>query len=211
VPRTIQNAQEADITIAVASDFATSGERLTADAARGAAAARRSVNRAGKESWVSDRGRPGEYGRVTELEQIDHLSANINNHVDSVVAKLNNVAATQNRPVVINGAGNGLARLKSQDEADAFARHVIERIVNHPNRGFEINYVVTGGQNGYDIAFAKAAKLYGIPTKINPPYTSNGSIMVQDPSGSRQPLFMSVKEYISKHRLDTAAPGIQYG
>lgn len=205
VPRTIANAQEGDVTIAVANDFTTLGERLTERAARGAAQPVRNAN--GK--WVSDYGRNGEYGQVREIEQIRHLSDDIDNHVNSIVGKLNIISVEKNRPVVINGAGNGLASV-SQDEADAFARHIIDRIVSHPERAFDIDYVVTGGQNGYDIAFAKAAKAYGIRVKINPPYTKNGSIMLQDPSDSRKVVFMNTREYVRRHRLDTAEVGLDY-
>ena len=203
VPRTIANAQEADITIAIATDFSTFGERLTAGAAQGRV---RAVK--GAKKWESDWGRPGQHGRVTELEQIDHMSANIDQHVESIVNKLNIISAQQGRPVVINGAGNGLGSIKTQAEADSFARHLIERITTHPQRGFDIDYVVTGGQNGYDIAIAKAAKAYGIPVKINPPYTSKGSIMLQEPGNAKGIIFMEPQEYVRYYRLDTGDVGI---
>jgi hypothetical protein len=208
--RTVDNAQQADITIAIAANRGTGGEWLTERAALGGAGVRRGINKRGQEAWVSDYGSDGQYGRVTALEKIDHLSADIDSHVDSIVSQLNRVSAQQGRPVIINGAGNGLASLPSQAEADAFARHLIKRIVENPNRSFEIDYLVTGGQNGYDVALAKAAKAYGIRVRINPPYTSRGSIMLQDPNDIENMIFMSPEEYVRKHKLDTGDIGADY-
>jgi hypothetical protein len=207
-PRTISNAQESDLTISVANDFSTGGEYLTERAARGAARPYRGVNKNGNPTWLAEYGNDGQFGRVTSYQRLNHMDSNLDDVVASMVTDLNAVAVREGRPVVINGAGNGLGRIKTQDEADAYARHIIDRIMSHPDRQFEIARVVTGGQNGYDVAFAKAAKAYGIDVKINPAYTSRGSIMLQEPGNPEGMIFMSRQQYIRNYQLDTGNVGM---
>jgi hypothetical protein len=209
VPRTIENAQSSDITIAVARDFETAGERLTYEAARGARRAEFGRNprqpNLDYDHWYSVSGSEGQFGTPKPIAQIPHMSQDMGQYIDNIVESLNQVAAQTGRPVTINGAGNGIARIGNQAEADTYARHIISRILEHPNRNFEIGLVRSGGQNGYDIAFNKAAKVYGIPTEINPSYHPSGLINIQLPNGKSTQIRSA--EYVRRYRLDTGDIG----
>jgi hypothetical protein len=209
VPRTIENAQSSDVTIAVAKDFSTAGEQLTYGAARGSRKAEFGRNprdsRTDYDHWYSVSGNEGQFGTPKPITQIPHMAEDLGRYVDEIVETLNQVAAQTGRPVTINGAGNGIARISSQADADTYARHILSQILEHPNRNFEVGLVRSGGQNGYDIAFNKAAKVYGIPTEINPSYHPSGMINIQTPDGKSAQI--SAADYVRRYRLDTGDIG----
>jgi hypothetical protein len=140
--RTIRNASESDVTVSVARDRTTDGERLT----------RNSAARARK-----------------PIVELDHDSATFDADVTNLVARLNEVAAAKgNQPIVINAAGNGLSTLRAnQDVADLYAMRLFQAVLNHPERNFQVAQLRSGGQTGYDIAFIKAALANDIPAKIH--------------------------------------------
>ena len=153
--RTFENATQADLTIAVATDFSTAGERLTRRAAAG------------------------------RIVSIPHQAVDFEHHVGRVVALLNAVTAVKRSPVTVNGAGNGVYTLasKSQAEADVFAYSLLSSILRHPDKKFDIGLVRSGGQTGYDVAFIKAALILGIPAHIHAARSRQGGILIRRADG----------------------------
>ena len=98
--RTRENVAEADLTLAVAADFETAGERLTARAAR-------------------EHGKP--------LVRVRHMAegAEFDEGVAELVEALNEAWDAKGRPLVLNGAGNGVYSLGSQEQANEFALRLL--------------------------------------------------------------------------------------
>lgn len=142
--RTRENAK-ADVTIAVARNFFTAGEKLT----------RRVVEEAGK-AFI-----PVPYGVTEQLET-----------VSMVVAKLNEAGARLGRVgITLNIAGNGLYTLKEpeQERVDERVFLFLKSVVEHPDLRVGILWVRSGGQTGVDEAGVKAAAALGIPAKVTAP------------------------------------------
>jgi hypothetical protein len=117
----------------------------------------------------------------TDLHRLGHTSSQIDTVVEEVIDQLNNAAARTGQPVTINGTGNSIDRLEgTQQEANNYASRILEAILNHPDRRFEIGQVVSGGQTGYEIAFANAARRLGLPVRIDPAVTQSGRPMVYE-------------------------------
>lgn len=151
--RTIRNATDSDITLSVARDPNSTGERLT----------RASVQRAGKPHV-----------------ELKHLSDTFDADVAATVARLNQAAEAKGGPIVINTAGNGLSTLRAnQDVADIYAMRLMDAVLKSPDRRFEVAQVRSGGQTGYDIAFIKAALANDIPVKIHAARGRGGGFLVR--------------------------------
>jgi len=213
IPRTVLNAQEGDVTISIALNPSTEGENLTKLAARGLVGYKKDIGYDGKLRWVRDYDVNKKETRKNIFFSMPHRAKRFDAYIDDLVKALNAAYKTKkNSPLVVNVAGNGAGTMKElkvanpQWDADIFSRYVFQAILSHPNRKFEIGEVISGGQNGYDIALVKAAMLSGIPTRIRPAYSKTGSIMTQGDSRNSVS-FWSQREYISHHRLDTAEPG----
>lgn len=152
--RTIQNAS-ADVTIAIALDFNSAGEKLT----------KKAVLEQGKLYFPVELGRYGLNGSV--LNVVQHLALRIK--------ELNK------NEISLNIAGNGLYTLKdtsfkTQSVCDyftlCFLRHLVEELERqHINGNFDTKIVLvrTGGQTGFDEAGAKAGVKLGIPTLVHAP------------------------------------------
>lgn len=174
--RTIRNATESDVTVAVARDKNSADERMTRDSA---ARARK------------------------PMVELDHESATFDADVENLVARLNQVyAAKNNEPIVINAAGNGLSTLRAnQDVADLYAMRIFDAVLNSPNRQFEIAQVRSGGQTGYDIAFIKAALANDIPVKIHAARGRGiGGFLLRRRNGRDAEL--SLEEYLDELEVD---------
>jgi len=174
--RTIRNATDSDVTISVARDFDSAGERLT----------RNSVRQAGRPHV-----------------ELRHASDTFDADVAATVAKLNEVAAAKGgQPIVINAAGNGLSTLRAnQDVPDLYAMRLMRAVLQSPERSFEVAQLRSGGQTGYDIAFIKAALANDIPAKI---YAARGrgqgGILVRRRNGRDAEL--SLEEYLDELQVD---------
>lgn len=115
----------------------------------------------------------------TDMFRLGHLSGQMDIVIDDIVDHLNTVAARTDGSVIINGTGNALDVLQgSQQQANNYASRILERILNHPGRNFQVAQVVSGGDTGYDIAFAHAARRLGIPVRVQPAVTKTGKPMV---------------------------------
>lgn len=203
VERTFYNAQNSDATIAVAKDFDTAGEILTSNAAKGLVGIER--NSAG--NVVTYRPLPGQPnpGRSTPVFQINHGDSNYQAIVDDIVQQLNEVYKTKNQPLTINFAGNSLFNLgnktadgiiSAQRDANGFARKIVDSIMDHPQRRFEVGLARSGGQHGYDTAFIKAASENGISTGVSHPSGLYGGVMQAHPlSDELRPIFLSESQY----------------
>jgi hypothetical protein len=204
VERTVYNAQNSDVTIAVARNFESPGEILTANAARGRVGVQFD-SRGKARTFYPPPGQPNP-GKQTPIFQIGHGDVNYAASVDDIVNELNKIYAVKGKPVTVNFAGNSLASLgdgtlqgarQSQLDANAFARKLLDSIMDHPNRNFEIGLARSGGQHGYDTAFIKAASDNGIPTGVRHPSGQYGGVMVSNPiDEAAMPMFMSEKQYL---------------
>lgn len=143
--RTIKNAS-ADITIAIAKDFNTAGEKLT------------------KNSVLNQ-------GKIYLPVSIDSFSStNEINIVSGMIAQQINNFSKNN--IVLNIAGNGIYSLKNittQNFIDNSVLELLEKTIEKLNPEKKIISLRTGGQTGIDEAGAKAGIKLGIPTKILAP------------------------------------------
>jgi len=139
--RTRVNIRESDVTLAIAKDFSTAGERLTSRCAH-------NCNK--------------------PIVRVPHKTPDLEYWVGVFVGIMNRAYEKIHKPLVLNGAGNGTYTLgESQQEADAFALSFLQRALESPDRKFEIAEVRSGGQTGYDVAIVKAAISLGIPARIH--------------------------------------------
>jgi hypothetical protein len=140
--RTIKNAS-ADVTIAIAVDFDTAGEKLTKSAVL-------SQNNLYLPVLIKDDFRIGSIPKDLAEEIIKLNKSNIN----------------------LNIAGNGMYRLKDslseQKAVDYIVHYILKAMLTHLT-GVEITLLRTGGQSGVDEAGAKAGVKLGIPTLVLAP------------------------------------------
>lgn len=147
--RTIKNAS-ADMTIALAYDENSAGEKLT------------------KNSVISQ-------GKAYQMIRIPDRASTptpdfkpTRDAVDTVVSKLNTVNATS-----VNIAGNGLYTMRNagynQEEIDKMTYNFLKAVVESPNLKTKITLVRSGGQTGFDEAGVKAAARLGIPALVLAP------------------------------------------
>ncbi len=140
--RTIKNAS-ADATIALATDFTTSGEKLTRD----------SVVLQFK-------------GYIPfNVNDISEESREV--MVRTAINALNNCNAK-----TLNIAGNGIYTMEgkyTQQEVDELTFDLLRRILTSPLLTTKIELIRSGGQTGFDEAGIKAGVKLGIPTLILAP------------------------------------------
>lgn len=138
--RTIKNAS-ADVTIAIAVDFNTAGEKLT------------------KSSVLSQN---------KKYIPIDANNLKITEErINKIVKSLNLVNA---KSINIAGNGIYTMKGKyTQEELDTFTYNLLKEVLESPNLKNKIESIRTGGQTGFDESGAKAGIKLGIPTKILAP------------------------------------------
>jgi hypothetical protein len=157
-PRTRENVAQSDMTLAIASDFSTAGERLTLKCAK-------------------------EHGRT--IIQVPHNAIDFDKRVDWFIYMINTVASQKQYPLTLNGAGNGVYTLESkrQEDADAFAFKFMQAAIKHTDKRFMMALVRSGGQTGYDVAIVKAAMALGIPAMIHCARTKGGKFLIRGADG----------------------------
>lgn len=155
VPRTGENVAQSDVTLAIASDFSTAGERLTLKIARA-------------------------YHKP--IVQVPHYTPDLMLHVGKFISVMNRDG---NRGLTLNGAGNGVYTLpsKTQAEADRFALLFLQTALNSPDRAFTLALVRSGGQTGYDVAIVKAALSLGVPALIHCARSVDGKFLIRAEDG----------------------------
>jgi hypothetical protein len=144
--RTAENAIKGDVTISVGDTFDTGGEFLTMN-----------------------------YSRLNDREFLTSyaFSPDMDADVAHIVSRLNEIYKTKGEPLIINGAGNGIDKLGegvTQSDINNYIGRLFEKIMNHPDRAFEIRGLRTGGQSGADLAWAHASRRLGFPTRVHPAY-----------------------------------------
>jgi 5'(3')-deoxyribonucleotidase len=140
--RTEENAKNADLTIAIALNFDTAGERLTKDLAQ----------RNGKK-YISI---------IPEGDPIEKAAR--------VAEKINEFDLPQQ--FTLNIAGNSLHTIgekMNQTQADEFTYLLLKCISQNPKLKSKIGSVRSGGQTGFDEAGAKAALKLGLTTIVHMP------------------------------------------
>lgn len=146
--RTNKNAKWSDITLAIAVDFSTAGERLTKTAAGN--------------KYVSSLIKKTSSGKLSASEKV------INNRADEIEKQITDKKLPKNN-IKLNIAGNGaysLNDLASQSEIDEYVVKLIKAL---QDRGITISEIRSGGQTGIDEAGVKAADALGIKWSILAP------------------------------------------
>ncbi len=146
--RTIKNAS-ADVTIAIASDFNTAGEKLT------------------KNSVLNQ-------NKLYLPVSTDIFSSS--NDVNMMAGRIvGEIRKLNKKEITLNVAGNGIYSLKEvfpggQNSVDIFTLELFKNIINRLNEeNIKISLLRTGGQTGFDEAGAKAGVKLNIPTTILAP------------------------------------------
>ena len=140
-PRTVHNCKSAKLTIAVAVDYTTAGERLT-----------KTVSGA----------------RYYALPFND---ANKKSKLDALVSKLLEPTAALfcAQPLTIHFAGNGIYTLSHHDINQKMADRRAYTILSYIHKAIPIHKIFSGGQSGMDEAGIKAALRLGISVEVNMP------------------------------------------
>ena len=156
--RTRENVRKSDVTLAIARDFSTAGERLTYHCAR-------HCNK--------------------PIVRVIHKAPDLDHQVSVFVEAMNGAYEKIQKPLVLNGAGNGLHTLgEPQKEADDFALEFLLRALESPEKKFEIAEIRSGGQTGYDVAIVKAAISLWIPARIHCARSLSGHYMIRTADGT---------------------------
>ena len=143
--RTKENADWSDITLALAADFTTGGEKLTRNVAG--------------DKYVGVKLFIGSPENQKEFVWDD-------NALKEVVDKANKI----NHPIKLNIAGNGIYTLNkyslSQEDVNRGVQEIIERL---QKLGVQISEIRSGGQTGIDEAGVVTALRLGIPASVHAP------------------------------------------
>ncbi len=156
-PRTYANAALADVTIALAADLHTAGERCTKKAA-------------------------GTKYLALQLPVAALISQNIRNcHADAIIDHCN-----EHNCHTINVAGNGIYTLVTQGYTQSLINFYVYRLLRRVADECDITHIRSGGQTGVDTAGIVAAVALGIPATALLPFGyvmrfENGKDVVQTP------------------------------
>jgi 5'(3')-deoxyribonucleotidase len=154
--RTEINAKKADVTIAIALNFDSPGEKLTKSMAK-------------KHNKLY----------IPVSPQGDHKEK-----AQKIVSLINRVFHEMKHAIVINIAGNGLYTMKgsmTQAQCDDFTFKLLYKIVNSPELKTRVKGVRSGGQTGFDEAGLKAA----IKLKIDTVALYPKNYLIKDLSGEK--------------------------
>lgn len=190
--RTYINASGSDVTVSVAANFDSPGEKLTRRFANGGTL-RWDIK---KQKYVAASGK----GKYTKFVDIPHNADDFEQQVRRLVDQLNETYRLKgDNPITVNFAGNALGNLGAdgQAAADAYAFRLMRAAMEHPRRNFVIANARSGGQNGYDEAFMKAMLRLDIPIDVTLPRARFGDkVMVQDING--ETIYPTVQEYLQR-------------
>lgn len=145
--RTIKNAS-ADVTIALAADFNTAGEKLTKNSVRN-------------------------QNNLYIPVSLDVFQSNdvVHNTFDDIAKS---IISLDKKDITLNIAGNGIYTLKdtymqNQKSVDYFVLVLIKEVIKRLDGKVSISLIRSGGQSGADEAGAKAGLKLGIPTLVLSP------------------------------------------
>ena len=145
VGRTIENAS-ADVTVAIATNFNSPGEKLT----------KKAVLNHGKVYIPIDIKK----GLIIKESDVNLLVNGLNSAIG------NNILDAE---ITLNIAGNGMFTMRNiykQKDLDRFVYYLLKDVLEHPDLKAKIIKIRTGGQSGLDEAGAKAGILLDIPTLV---------------------------------------------
>lgn len=139
--RTIDNIEQSDVTIALASDFKSLGEKLTKKEAES------------RNKYVSESIGEGSNKSAKEI-------------AESIFNQIKKLGIDTSKPVDLNIAGNGIYQkgMPSQEDADTLVTDIFREL---QKLGLQIKSVRSGGQTGVDEAGVKASLALGLPTIIH--------------------------------------------
>lgn len=140
--RTRLNCNSATVTIAVAVDFSTAGERLTKTASKGRYVAL-------------------PYEKCKKLSFIKSLYEKINIAPPSLF--------TESQGLSIHMAGNGVYTFTKHGILQKEVDSKIYALLKHLHKKFGIVKIYSGGQTGVDLAGCRAALRLAIPLEVNMP------------------------------------------
>lgn len=138
-PRTEVNASESDVTMAIAVNFDSPGEKLTKNLAL----------------------------KHNKLYLPVSPSGDVKDKASKIVVAINKYfeLLPEKKSFILNVAGNGIATLKgtmTQSQCDEFTFELLKEINDHTNLRVKIGSIRSGGQTGFDEAGIKA----GLKLKI---------------------------------------------
>lgn len=137
--RTEVNAKSADVTIAIAIDFASPGEKAT-----------KALVKKHDKLYIS----------VAP-------SGDVSEKADKIVNLINKTFEGVKHSIVVNIAGNGIFTMKgkmTQEQCDEFTYNLLNAIFKHLALKIKIKSVRSGGQTGFDEAGIKAGLKLGVDT-----------------------------------------------
>ncbi len=139
--RTIDNIEQSDVTIALASDFRLSGEKRTKKEAES------------RNKYVSESIGEGSNKNAKEI-------------AESIFNQIKKLGIDTSKPVDLNIAGNGIYQkgMPSQEDVDTLVTDILREL---QKLGLQIKSVRSGGQTGVDEAGVKASLALGLPTIIH--------------------------------------------
>ena len=139
--RTIDNIEQSDVTIALASNFKSLGEKLTKKEAES------------RNKYVSESIGEGSNKSAKEI-------------AESIFNQIKKLGIDTSKPVDLNIAGNGIYQkgMPSQEDVDTLVTDILREL---QKLGLQIKSVRSGGQTGVDEAGVKASLALGLPTIIH--------------------------------------------
>ena len=188
--RTVANAQAADVTIAMATDFTTAGEKQTVKAAEG--------------RYVAVEMRPPRI--VAGPVEQGRIAAGL------VHEALKEKGLLKDGGISINFAGNGLHSLSkagvTQKHVDAYAVALLSTLVR--DYGVKVTSVRSGGQTGMDEAGAKAGVAMGVPTTVLAPagwkFRDKDGRDISNEAAFKERFGIRMKEILSEGEKTSVAP-----
>lgn len=140
-PRTIDNIEQSDVTIALASDFKSLGEKLTKKEAES------------RNKYVSESIGEGSNKSAKEI-------------AESIFNQIKKLGIDTSKPLDLNIAGNGIYQegMPSQEDVDTLITDILKEL---QKLGLQIKSVRSGGQTGVDEAGVKASLALGLPTILH--------------------------------------------
>lgn len=138
-PRTYTNARKGIVTMALAADSTTGGERCTHEAVR--KAGNKLIMMDLSEEWIVNARKL--YSTLTSKGHLGRM--------------------------VVNVAGNGMATLHKHGYTQQYVNEYVHSLLGQVYEFFHIDMIVSGGQTGVDIAGGWAAVKLGIPCTLTLP------------------------------------------
>lgn len=149
-PRTYHNAHSAQLTIALAVDFSTAGERLT------------------KKAAVSSKFGQDAYFPVSLTPELNEHWIHSARDLYRACNRIERLSGGQ-RVTTLNVAGNGIYTLSANGMSQEWVNQMTYNIIAQVHQHLPFERIVSGGQTGIDIAGGIAGDLLGLPVEMTYP------------------------------------------